>query len=96
MLNRSLAEVASMMSLVSEAQRTNYWSSGLANQNIFCRACGKTKPVTDAELDAEWERNKQSYPGITREQTLNGISFCSECACLSDEVTIKPIRVSTR
>jgi hypothetical protein len=65
----------------------------MANQNILCRGCGKTKPVTDAELDNEWKLAKESYPNITREETLNDICFCAECAGLKDDVTL---HVTTR
>lgn len=60
----------------------------MANQEIFCRGCGQIKKVTDAELDAEWKANKEIYPTITREQTLNSMSFCSKCAGLDDETTL--------
>ncbi len=65
------------------------------DQSIFCRGCGLIKPISDKELDAEWERNKKHYPNanVTRAETLNGMSFCSECAGLSDETTLHTIKV---
>ncbi len=58
-------------------------------QFIRCRGCGKLKPVSDKELDAEWKLSKENgNPNITREEALNDICFCSDCAGLNDDTTL--------